>query len=280
MRFRMWTRILIGVFGAAISALGPAAVRAGDDTPNAKGPPILPTAAKPTITLAPSVVLVKSKPGQGLTQAFRMSNFTPAPFRFDIEVQDVLVQGGKRLFVPAGETAGGIAATAVASPRSIVVAPQTEGTATVTLTVPPETAQRAVVVYFRGRVDVPAEEGSVSLGASLGALVVFSLGTEPNFGALNFSAAPQTENSNLAVLHELVNTGGDVVMPKGSMAIVDASGRRVSKAIFDARRLLPGERQVFKATNPSQLKPGRYRVVSSFEYAGRIVITGGDILVQ
>jgi len=254
-----------------------AAAQQVDNRPTPPVPSIVqPMPARPTLTLSPAVALAKGKPGQGWSQPLRMTNLTSKTFRFEIEVQDVVIKDGARTYVPAGETEGGIAASAVATPRSVVIAPQQEGAVTVTLTMPLKTSQRAVVVYFRGKLDTPAEDGSVGLGASLGALITFDLSEEYKVEALGFNTTPQTETANLTVSHELPNSRREVVVPKGSMAILDEAGRRVSNAVFEPRRLLPGERLSFTAANPSQLKPGRYRVVSSFEYEGKVITTTGE----
>ena len=64
--------------------------------------------------------------------------------------EDVVVQDGKRGFVPAGETAGGIAATAVFTQKQVVVKPGQSASVGVTFTVPPETPLRAAIALFRG----------------------------------------------------------------------------------------------------------------------------------
>lgn len=233
----------------------------------------------PTLTLAPAVVMAKVKPGQGWTQTLRMSNGTGVPFRFDIEVQDVVIKDGKRTYAPAGETDGGIAASAVATPSSIVVPPQSEGGATVTFTIPQNTRQRAVVVYFRGKADTSTGAGSVALGGSLGALITFGLFDDYKVEAVNFATVAQSDTSNQSISHQLRNTGTEIVVPKGAAAILDDAGLRVAKTTFEARRLLPGELLTFSAVCPSQLKTGHYRVVSSFEFEGRVLTTGGEFSV-
>jgi hypothetical protein len=104
----MKNALLLSAFAGMLAV----AAQAADDTP----PP--PQQPRPTLTLAPAVVMAKIKPGQGWTQTLRMSNGTGVPFRFEIEVKDVVVKNGQRTYVPAGETEGGIAAGSVASPRS------------------------------------------------------------------------------------------------------------------------------------------------------------------
>jgi hypothetical protein len=238
-----------------------------------------PRPAQSTLTLSPAVVMVKGKPGQGWTQSFQMTNFTSATLAFEIEVQDVVVKDGKRNFVAAGETERGIAATAVATPRDVVIAPQQTGSVRVTVTLPLQTSQRAVVVYFRSRLRAPSEGGSVGLGASLGGLITFTLSEDYNVQAAAFSTTPQTDTSDLTISHVLVNSGREPVIPKGSAAILDEQGKRVSRSSFKPQRLLPGESLAFTAENPNQLKPGRYRVVSSFEYEGRIMTAAGQFVV-
>jgi hypothetical protein len=241
--------------------------------------PLADTPARPTLTLTPAVVLAKLKPGQGWTQTLHMSNMTGGTFHFDIEVQDVVVKDGKRTYTPAGEVESSVAASAVVSPRSLVVGPQEQGSVTVTLTIPPHSPLRAVVVYFRGRLNTPAEDGTVGLGASLGALVTFDLSGDYSFKAVGFKANPQTETTNQVVSHELLNSGPEVVVPKGATAILDDSGHSVAKATFTPRRLLPGESLTFSATCPVQLKAGHYRVISSFEFNSRVVTAAGEFSV-
>jgi hypothetical protein len=235
--------------------------------------------ARPTLTLTPAVASAKLKPGQGWTQVLHLRNGTAGVFRFEVQVQDVVVKDGKRTYVPGGETESSIAASAVITPRSLSIGPGEEGSASVTLTIPLQTALRAVVIYFRGKLDTPSEDGMVGLGASLGALVTFDLSGDYNFKVADFSTSPQTETANQVLSHEVLNSGLDVVLPKGGTVILDESGRSVGKATFPAHRILPGESVTFSATCPSQLKSGHYRVVSSFEFNSRIVTGSGEFSV-
>ena len=241
--------------------------------------PVPDTQSRPTLTLSPSVVMAKLKPGEGWTHSLRMSNMTEGTFRFDVEVEDVVVKDGKRVYVPAGEAESSIAASAVVTPRSVTIPPQQQGSVAVTLTIPQQTALRAVVIYFRGRMDTPKENGTVGLGASLGALITFDLSDDYRLKAVSFNASPQTDTTNQIVTHELVNSGAEAVVPKGATVILDESGHSVAKATFPAYRLLPGESQAFSATCPLQLKSGHYRVVSSFEFENHVVTAGGEFSV-
>src|SRR5215471_5898500 len=91
---------------------------AGQNTPPATQPaaPAAPLTGQsglpPSISLSPAVIMARGTFGQGLTQTLSLTNNTSAEFAFDMEAEDVLIQNGKRVYVPAGETQNSIAATA------------------------------------------------------------------------------------------------------------------------------------------------------------------------
>jgi hypothetical protein len=89
----------------------------------------------------------------------------------------------------------------------------------------------------------------------------------------------QTPSANVTLSQELRNQGTEPVVPKGVVAILNASGKRVAKATYVSHRLLPGERLAFSATNPAQLAPGRYRTVSSFEFEGKVLTSAGEFTI-
>src|SRR5689334_7265331 len=85
----------------------------------APAPPAAPPASEashPSVALAPAVVMLRGKPGQSTSQTLTISNQLPVELRFEIEVQDVVVRDGRRVFVPAGRIPSGIAAQVVAAP--------------------------------------------------------------------------------------------------------------------------------------------------------------------
>lgn len=222
---------------ASILMLGPilgSASPAGDGPSLAQEPGVGPAQRPVHLTLAPApaVAAAGTQPGQSWARTFQMSNFTAATCRFIIEVRDIVAKDGIRTFVPAGETQGGIAATAVVSPREIEIAPNSVGAVTVTVTVPQRTSPRGVVISFREAMDTPAEPGAVGMGASLDAPVTFELPMQQGFGALDLSSTPQTDASNLTISLELQNAGREPAVPRGAGAIRDDAGRRVRKVIF------------------------------------------------
>src|SRR5438132_9283865 len=95
----IFTLLLTGIFCSA----GDIAKKPEKQTP----PQIQPAAA--SLALSPGVIQVKTQPGASSTHVMTMTNLTGTKFKFVLEAFDVVTRDGKRLFVPAGETEGGIA---------------------------------------------------------------------------------------------------------------------------------------------------------------------------
>lgn len=250
---------------------------AGAQTPAApaadeSGPP------RASISLSPAIIMVRCKPGQSTTQTLTIINHTAGEVRFNLATEDVVVREGKRSFSPAGQIANGIAATAVASPASLVVKAGEEASVQVTFTLPPGTGQRAVATFFRGVV-AHSDRGAIGLGASLGTLITFNLSSDYKVEAGPVEASLQTPAANVILSEELRNSGSEPVIPKGVIVILNASGKRVAKAPFASHRLLPGERLIFAATNPAQLAPGHYQTLSSFEFEGKVLTGAGEFTI-
>jgi hypothetical protein len=237
-----------------------------------------PAALQASISLSPAVVAVRCRPGQSTTQTLTIVNHTSHEVSFNLVTEDVVVRGGKRSFSPAGLIGNGIAASAVMSPAFVAVKPGEEAAVRVTLTVPPETLQRAVVTFFRGG-RVPTAQGSIGLGASLGTLITFNMSNDYTLEAGPLQTSVQTPAANLILSEALRNRGTEPVVPKGVIVILNASGKRVAKTPFRPQRLLPGERLIFAATNPAQLAPGRYRTFSSFEFEGKVLTGAGEFTI-
>jgi hypothetical protein len=245
---------------------------------SAQTPPGAGAVPDSNLALSPAVIMVRSKPGQMTTQTLTIVNHTPTDLTFNLATEDVVVRDGKRLFSPAGEIADGIAARAVVSPALLVVKAGEEGIAHVTLTVPVQTTQRAVVTFFRGVVP-PLDQGTVGLNASLGALITFNLSSDYNVESKPVQASTQTPGANVILSEELRNVGTEPVVPKGVIVILNTAGKRVAKASFSAQRMLPGERLIFTANNPGQLRPGHYRTLSSFEFEQRVLTSAGEFTI-
>lgn len=236
-------------------------------------------AERPTISLSPSVVMLKGQPGQSSEQTLRLTNRTPILMSFEMVAEDVVIKDGKRVFVPAGETPQSIAATAVFSQNEVQVPPGQTAEVNVTLTVPPETRVRAVVVIFHGK-DLIAVTTKARATASLGTLFTFNLSKDVRVDPGPVEITPQTPTANAAVIQSFTNTGKEPVVMKGVAVVLNQFREPVAKLTFNGRRLLPGEQQEFKSDVPVELKPGRYQVYASFLCAGKAITNSAGFVID
>jgi hypothetical protein len=231
-----------------------------------------------SVSLAPAVVAVKCKFSQSYTQVVTLFNQREQNIAFEMVAEDVVVRDGKRGFVPAGETRGSIAATAIFSQKQGVIAPGQSASVGVTFTVPPETPLRAAVALFR-RLHKVSDSGSVMMTASLGALFTFTVSDNTQIEASPITVSAQSPTANLGISQVLTNTGSEPVVAGGVAAVLSDTGMLVGKASFEEQRLLPGERLLFRAEYPAELKPGNYRVFASFQYEDKVVTNSTDFTV-
>lgn len=240
--------------------------------------PLIAAPARSSVSLAPAVVMVRCKLGQSYTQILTLTNHTQQEFVFEMVAQDVVVRDGKRSFVAAGETAGGIAATAVFTQKQVVVKPGQSAAVGVTFTVPPDTPLRAAIALFRGLTKV-LTGAPVMMTASLGALFTFTVSENSQIKGSPVEVTAQSPTANLRISQLLTNTGSEPTIAHGVAAVLNETGTLVGKASFEEQRLLPGEQLPFQAEYPAELKTGRYRVFASFEYEKQVITTSADFVV-
>jgi hypothetical protein len=231
-----------------------------------------------TLSLSPAVVMLRGSHGQSTTQVLTLLNGTSRPFSFDLVAQDVVIRDGQRVFVDAGSIAGSIAATAVFSQKHVEVAPGATAAVSVTVTLPPATTQRAIVAMFRGTNTVMS--GNVPMSASLATLLTFSVTDDLALTASPLSVRPQSASSNLGFKHSCTNSGGEPVVAKGVMAVLDARGALVGKSALRPHRFLPGESAELGGEYPGELEAGRYRVVVTYDYEGRTLNSSADVEIR
>ncbi|MET0552047.1 MAG: hypothetical protein ABW221_03350 [Vicinamibacteria bacterium] len=221
-----------------------------------------------TLSLSPAVVPLGGRAGQGVRQTLSLANTTSRTLAFELEARDVVVSGGTRAFVAAGETAGSIAATAVFSAPRLTVAPGATGRVDVTMTIPPAARHRAAVVLFKGTTRLGGD-GRTGATVSLGTLFTFALSDAFSVAPSALAVQAQTASSNLAFQQVLANDGTEPVVLKGLAVIVDAAGVLRGRVPFQPHRLLPGESASLRAEYAGELPSGRYRALSTFEFEGR-----------
>jgi hypothetical protein len=222
--------------------------------------------------------MLQVKPGQNTTQTLTISNQTVAQVVFELQAFDVVVREGKRVFVPAGETEGGIAETAVFTPRMLMLEPGEAGSVRVTVTVPERPAVRAIVALFQGKTVVAINRG-VGMVGSLGSLVTFTLSNQFHVESQPLAIMNVTASENLSLSERVTNTGSEPVIPKGALAILNSAGILVGKVPIAPQRLLPGEQLDFKVNYPTPLKPGQYRALMSLKHEGGMFTNSLDFVL-
>ncbi|HYH08764.1 MAG TPA: Fn3-like domain-containing protein [Thermoanaerobaculia bacterium] len=230
-----------------------------------------------TLSLSPAVVMLRGDHGQSTTQTLTMVNGTSRAFSFDLVAQDVVTTDGTRTFVEAGSIAGSIAATAVFSPNRVTVPPGQTVAVTITVTLPPQTPQRAIIALFRGTNTVMS--GKVPMTASLGALLTFTVSDSVELDAAPLAVRAQSATANLGVTHACRNAGREPLVAKGVMAVIDARGALVGKSPLTSKRLLPGESADFGGEYGGELDPGRYRVFVTYDYEGKTLTRDAEVVI-
>lgn len=244
--------------------------------------PLLPAAGASTmrssVSLSPAVAVVNCKFGQSTTQTLTLTNRTDQELVFEMIAEDVIVKDGKRIFVAAGETPGGIAFTAVFSRKEVVIQPLQFASVSVTFTLPEDTPLRAAVALFRGSTKLSGGS-AIKMTASLGTLFTFAVSRNFEVESAPLALTPQSATANLGISQVLTNTGSDPFVANGIAAVLNQAGAIVGKATFEPQRLLPGERLPFKAEYSTELKTGHYRVLASFQYEEKVITSSSDFTV-
>jgi hypothetical protein len=224
-----------------------------------------------TLSASPAVVMLRGTPGQGTTQTLTLVNSTSRTLAFAMRAKDVVVRGGRRVFVDAGELPGSVAATAVFSPPEVRVEPGARVSVDVTLTIPRQPGARAVVALFQGTTKL--RRGEASITASIGTLLTFALSDHVSAQASPLTVRPPTPTSNLSVTQQLLNSGSEPVFAKGMLAIVNGGGSLVGKETLPPRRLLPGEQADYRADYGGELPAGHYRALVTYELQNNQTLT-------
>lgn len=226
------------------------------------------------LTLSPAVVPLGGRAGQSTHQHIDLVNDTDEDLVFDVAVQDVIVRDGRRVFVPAGDVRGSIAATAALSAPSLSIAAGEQRGVDVTLTLPHDATGRAVVVLFKTKTPI-ARRASVSIGS----LLTFDLAGRVSLDVGQLVAEPATLSSNTTVSMPVKNDGDEPLVISGAAALVGPRGTIVGRLAIESRRLLPGEQAVLRAVYPGDLRPGTYRVIATAAAGSRSWTRSGELVV-
>jgi len=231
-----------------------------------------------SLSLSPAVVNLRGEPGQSTTQRLFLTNATPTPVSFDLLAEDIVVTNGKRRFVPAGEIAGSIAATAVFSRKSVTVKPGSSEAVNVTVTLTPNTTSRGVLALFHGTTRVM--NGRVPMMPSLGTLLTFAISDDERVDIAPLVVTPPTTTRNLAVAAHCVNSGSEPLVVKGVAAIIDARGVLVGRIDLQPRRMFPSETASLDGEYAGDIVRGHYRVIVTCDLGTKSVTKSAEVDVR
>jgi hypothetical protein len=235
-------------------------------------------AGEGSLSLSPSVVILRGVPGQSTTQTMKLTNGSSRPFSFDLQAQDVVVRNGRRIFVDAGQLAGSIAATATFSRKSVTLGSGESVRVDVTVTIPPKPASRAILALFHGTTKL--KHGTIGSTVSLAMLLTFALSDDVLTSSTPLDVHPPTATSNLAVTQQLINSGPEPFVATGMLAIVSGKGALGGRTPVPAHRLLPGERTDVRAEYAGDLAPGHYRALMTYQLTATSITSAAEFDVR
>ena len=230
------------------------------------------------LSVTPAVIMLRGGSGESTKQRLLLTNGSSRPFSFNLVAEDVVVRNGKRILVPAGETVGSIAATAVFSQRRVTVpSGQTVGRRR-------DGDDSAEDFGPRDHGALPRHDrfmrGNVPMTASLGTLMTFSLSDTIDVAAGAPAITPQSATANASFAEPFVNNGSEPFVAKGIAAILDGNGTLVGKAPLESRRLLPGEQVSLHGEFAGELARGTYRVLLTCDAGGKMITRSAEMVIR
>lgn len=234
-----------------------------------------------SLSVSPSVVMLRGQVGQSTTQTLSFTNGMSQPLSFEMTALDGVVRDGKRLFVEAGTQAGSIAATATFSPKVFTAAPGQTVRINVTVTIPPKPGGRAIAVMCQGTTKIGTGARSPRMTASVGTLLTFAIsGDVIAATASPLLVEPPTPSSNFVAAQQLSNSGTEPVEATGMMVIVNGGGTLVGKQAIPAWRMLPGEKTDVRVEYADDLPPGRYRALITYDLSDKALTSSAEFIVR
>jgi hypothetical protein len=196
-----------------------------------------------------------------------------------MKAYDAVVRDGKRLFVEAGSMPGSIAATAAFSPKLFTVLPRQSVLVSLTITIPPLPAVRAIAVMCEGTTKLGT--GPMRVSASVGTLLTFAIAGDVLAAAASpLTIQPPTASATLVAEQQLTNSGTEPVVATGMLAIVNAAGSLAGKQDIPLWRLLPGEKKDMRVEYDGLLVPGRYRAMITYDLTEKTLTTSAEFSVK
>jgi hypothetical protein len=217
-----------------------------------------------SMSVSPSEVMLRGKVGQTATQILSFTNKTSRALSFEMMAQDAVVHEGVRSYVESGTIPASIAATAVFSPRVFTAAPGGSVDIKVMVTIPPNTAVRAIAVMCQGTTKLGV--APLQMTASVGTLFTFALvGDVIAATASPLLIQPPTASSSLVAGQEVANSGTEPVVATGMLVILHESGAMIGRQAIPGWRMLPGEKTPVRVVYDGRLAAGHYRAMVTYD---------------
>lgn len=236
-------------------------------------------AADGSISVSPSVVMLRGEPGQSTTQTLTFTNGASQPLAFEMTAMDAVVRDGKRIFVEAGTVTGSIAASAAFSPKLFTVAPGQSVGIDVTVTIPAQPSVRAIAVMCQGTTKLGT--GAVRMTGSVGTLLTFALSRDVIAAeASPLAVQSPTATLSFAAAQQLTNSGTAPIVVAGMLAIIDATGALAGRQAIPGSRLLPGEKTGVRVEYDGDLAAGRYKALITWDLTDKTLISSAEFDVR
>ena len=232
-----------------------------------------------SMSVSPSEVMLRGTVGQTTTQILSFTNKTSRTLSFEMMAQDAVVQKGVRSYVEAGTVAAGIAATAVFSPKVFTAAPGQTKDIKVTVTIPRNTAVRAIAVMCQGTTKLGVKP--LQMTASIGTLFTFALAGD----VIAATASPlliqmPTASSNLVAGQEVANSGTEPVVATGMLVILDRTGAMIGRQAIPGWRMLPGEKTAVRIVYDGRVASGHYRAIVTYDLTDKTLTSVAEFDVR
>ena len=232
-----------------------------------------------SMSVSPSEVMLRGNVGQTTTQTLSFTNKTSRALAFEMMAQDAVVHDGVRSYVEAGTIPASIAATAVFSPRVFTATPGQSVDIKVTVTIPPNTAVRAIAVMCQGTTKLGV--APLQMTGSVGTLFTFALVGD----AIAATASPlliqtPTASSNLVAGQEVANSGTEPVVATGMLVILDEAGAMIGRQTIAGWRMLPGETTPVRVVYDGSLAAGHYRAMVTYDLTDKTLTSVAEFDVH
>ena len=236
-----------------------------------------------TFDVTPTVIQVTVPAGGSSAGKISIKNVGTEDLQLSGRVMDWKYAGqeGEKKFFPIGALPYSCSRWVSFSPPTLALKPGETKEVSFSLAVP-KNAQGGYysTIIFRGMGKVQPQGGvTVNLAIEMGSLILVEIDKTQNLkGVIKDFTVNTPQGRPLEVKVRFKNEGNVRVEAKGRLSILDKDGNAIGWTRFPPVKTLPGDEWTTSTTWPGQLKPGHYRLVSTFELApGQVLVNEKEI---